>query len=116
MPFPRVAHTAPAETITASFASHMKTPFEFFDFNTAFGTSSHVFAPAQREAREDSLLLIIALSALMPRLLALEASEVTAVLALNLLVSLIIPRDVLLTVQIRAPDHLIVLIDLARQS
>ena len=84
---PKCAHTAPAEVKIASLAAHVRTPSVFLDSNTAVWTSSHV--SGQREAREGALLLIIAFSALMPRLLALEASEVPAVLALNLLVSLL---------------------------
>ena len=107
------AHTAPAEVKMASLAAHVRTPSVFFDSNAALGTPSHV--SGQCKARKGNLLLIIALSALVPRLLALEASEVTAVQALNLFVSFLNPRDVLLTLQVRAPDHISVLIDLTRQ-
>ena len=107
-------HAAPTEVETASLAAHMRASSIFLNPNTTLWTSSHVFA--QCEASKGPCLLIIALSALMPRLLALKASEVTAVLALDLNISLLKPCNIFFTLQIGTPEHFIVLVNLARQS
>lgn len=92
----------------------MAASFVLLDPDSALWAPAHIFD--QREARECSLLLVVALSALMPVLLALEAGVMPAVLARDLHLVLSVSPDVLLALQVRTEDKIRVHVDLAGKS
>ena len=92
----------------------MRATCVFLDSHTASRTPSHVVCKS--EAGEGPALLIVAPTTLVPWLLALEAGELLAVLALNLTLSFALPRDVFLALEIWAPDSIFVHVDLARKT
>ena len=109
----KYSHAAPAEATVATTAGHVGTPIVFLDLYSALGASAHILG--QREAPESASLLIIALTTLVPGLVALETGSAAAVVTLKL-VALADLLDLFLARKTRAPDHLRVIVDFARQA
>ena len=109
----KYSHTAPAEFTVAATAVHVGTPIVFLDLYLALGAPAHI--SGQREAPESASLLIVALTTLVPGLVALETGSSATVGTLKL-VALADLLDLFLTLKIRAPDHLRVLVNFARQA
>ena len=107
-------HTAPAKMILTSKTGHMGTSFVFFDPYSTSRAFSHI--SGQSEANESALLNFMAFPSFMPLLLTIETSKCATVSALDLLLTLCTANDFFLTLNVWAPKHVWVFINLSRET
>lgn len=91
----------------------MAASFVFLDPDSAVRAPTDIVDECK--ACECSLLQVVALSAFVPVLLALEARVVSTVLARDLRFALVISPDLLLALQVWAENEIWVQIDLSRK-